>query len=211
MFTGLIENVGTIASLEKRGHGAVVAVATALPLDEIALGDSIAISGACLTVTSKGAGRFTSDVSPETLARTTLGRKRPGDRVNLERALALNGRLGGHLVYGHVDGTGILKESKASGDGRVFHIRADANIMKYLVIKGSVAIDGVSLTVSAIRTDGFEVALIPLTLEWTTFGNLVPGDQVNIETDIIGKYVHKFMGREDAGISIDFLKEHGFA
>ncbi len=211
MFTGLIENVGTIASVDRRGNGALVCVASALPLEEIALGESIAVSGACLTVTSKGAGRFTADVSAETLARTTIGKKKPGDRVNLERAVALNGRLGGHLVYGHVDGTGTLAESKPSGDGRVFHIRADPNIMKYLVFKGSVAIDGVSLTVSSLRSDGFEVALIPLTLEWTTFGNLFTGHQVNIETDIIGKYIHKFMGREDSTVSINFLKDHGFA
>ncbi len=211
MFTGLIETVGTVASVDKHGSGAVICVKTALPLDEISLGESISVSGACLTVTSKATDRITADVSAETLMRTTIGGKKAGDRVNLERALPLNARLGGHLVYGHVDGTGSIRESKAAAGSRVFHIRADANIMKYLVIKGSVAVDGVSLTVSAVRPDGFEVALIPLTLEWTTFGTLKPGDPVNIETDIIGKYVHKFMGREDSGVSLDFLKEHGFA
>ncbi|HEY3490872.1 MAG TPA: riboflavin synthase [Candidatus Deferrimicrobiaceae bacterium] len=211
MFTGLIENVGTVLTLEKHGAGALICVSTALPMSEIAEGDSIAVSGACLTVTSKGAGRFTADVSAETLDRTTLSKKKPGERVNLERAMPVGGRLGGHFVYGHVDGTGTVRESRSVGDGRVFHIRADANIMKYLVFKGSVAVDGVSLTISAVLPGAFEVALIPLTLEWTTFGILSPGDPVNIETDIIGKYVHKLMGRDEGGVSIDFLKEHGFA
>lgn len=211
MFTGLIEDVGAIVSSERRGTNAIVTVKTSIPLGEVGIGDSIAVSGACLTVVSKGDGRFSADVSAETLARTTIGGKRPGDRVNLERAMLLGARVGGHLVYGHVDGTGEIRETKAAGESRVFHIRADANIMKYLVIKGSVALDGVSLTVSRIHPDGFEVALIPLTLEWTTFGASRPGDAVNIETDIIGKYVHKFMGREDSGVSLDFLREHGFA
>ncbi|HEY5997012.1 MAG TPA: riboflavin synthase [Candidatus Deferrimicrobiaceae bacterium] len=211
MFTGLIEDVGSVVSVEKKGAGARICVSTALPLAEISEGDSIAVSGACLTVASKGAGRFVADVSAETLARTTVGNRRPGDRVNLERAMSLNGRLDGHLVYGHVDGTGAIRESRVAGEGRVFHIRADADIMNFLVYKGSVAVDGVSLTVSAVRAGGFEVALIPLTLERTTFGILKAGEPVNIETDIIGKYVHKFTGRGDRGVSIDFLKENGFA
>ena len=211
MFTGLIEDVGAIASIERTGNGARISVTSRLPLEEVSAGDSIAVSGACLTVTSMSGGRFAADVSAETLARTTLGGKRPGDRVNLERAMTLNGRLGGHLVYGHVDGTGTVREVKTAGEGRLFHIRADANIMKYLVFKGSVAVDGVSLTASAVRPDGFEVALIPLTLEWTTFGALRPGDPVNIETDIIGKYVEKLMGRGGPGVSLDLLRENGFA
>lgn len=211
MFTGLVEDMGTILSSERKGPGGVIAVATRIPLGEVSIGDSIMVSGACLTVTTKGEGRFTADVSAETLDRTTLGRKRPGERVNLERAMTLNARLGGHLVYGHVDGTGEIRDSRPAGEGRVFHIRADGNIMKYLVFKGSVAVDGVSLTVSRLLADGFEVALIPLTLEWTTFGAARPGTAVNIETDIIGKYVHKLMGREDSGVTVDFLREHGFA
>lgn len=211
MFTGLIEDVGAFVSIEKRGASARLCVSTTLPLDEVSEGDSIAVSGACLTVVSKGSGRFVADVSAETLARTTLGGKRPGDRLNLERAMRLDGRLDGHLVYGHVDGTGAVRESRAAGEGRVFHIRADADIMAFLVYKGSVAVEGVSLTVSAVRGDGFEVALIPQTLGRTTFGILKPGDPVNIETDIIGKYVRKFTGRSSGGVSIDLLKENGFA
>jgi riboflavin synthase len=211
LFTGLIEDVGKVVSVERTGAGARIAVETRIPLGEVAVGDSVAVSGACLTVLSKSGGRFLADVSAETLARTTLGGKRPGDPVNLERALSLQARLGGHLVYGHVDGTGAVRETRQSGDGRVFHIRTDPNIMKYLVFKGSVAVDGVSLTASAVRPDGFEVALIPLTLEWTTFGTLRPGDPVNIETDIIGKYVEKLAGRGGPGVSLDFLRDRGFA
>jgi riboflavin synthase len=211
MFTGLIEDVGSVVSVAKRGPSALIEIATRMPVEEFAQGESIAVSGVCLTVTSFGGGRFTADVSAESLSRTTIGGKRPGDRVNLERAMKLDARVGGHLVYGHVDGTGIVRESRVSGEGRVFHIRADANIMDQLVFKGSVAVDGVSLTVSALHGDGFEVALIPLTLEWTTFGSLRPGDPVNIETDIIGKYVRKFTGRGQGGVSLDFLKNHGFA
>jgi len=211
MFTGIVEEVGTVVSFAPEGTGAVLEVSTGLPLEEIRAGDSISVSGACLTVTGKGPGRFLADVSPETLNRTTFRSLAVGRRVNLERAMVVSGRLDGHLVYGHVDGTGTVREMRPAGDSRVFHIRTDSSIMKYVVFKGAVAVDGVSLTVSAVHPDGFEVTLIPFTLNRTTFGGARPGDRVNVETDIVGKYVLRFLERKDSGISKDFLKKHGFA
>jgi riboflavin synthase len=211
MFTGIVEEVGTVVSFVPKGTGALLGVSTKLPLEEVRKGDSISVSGACLTVTGKEAGRFLSDVSAETLDRTTFRSLAAGSRVNLERAMAVSGRLDGHLVYGHVDGTGTVREIRHAGDSRVFHIQTDLSIMKYVVFKGAVAVDGVSLTVSAVHPGGFEVAVIPFTLERTTFGGARPGDRVNVETDIVGKYVLRFLERKDSGISTDFLKKHGFA
>ena len=211
MFSGIVEDVGTVVAMNPAGGGALLRVATAIPLSEVRTGDSIAVSGACLTVTRKEEREFTCDVSAETLSRTTFHRLRPGSRVNLERSLTLSGRLDGHLVYGHVDGTGTVREIRSTGESRVFHIQADPSIMKFVVYKGAVAVEGVSLTVSSVRTDGFDVALIPLTLGRTTFGILRPGDPVNVETDIIGKYVLRFLERQGDGVSLDFLKKHGYA
>ncbi len=211
MFTGIVEEIGSVASIARRGAGAVLEVSTGLPMDEIRTGDSLSVSGACLTVTGKGPRRFSADVSAETLSRTTMRTLRAGSRVNLERAMAVSGRRGGNLVYGHVDGTGTVREIRPVGDSRVFHIDTDPSIMKYLVFKGSVAVDGVSLTVSEVRPGGFEVAIIPLTMDRTTFGGMRPGDMVNVETDIIGKYVLRFLEGKGSGISEDFLKKHGFA
>ncbi len=212
MFTGIVEDIGTVESLSPMRAGTALTVATHLPLSSIAVGDSIAVSGVCLTVTAKGAGAFTADVSKETLSRTTLEGFRSGGRVNLERSLSLSGRLGGHIVYGHVDGTGGIREIRPLGEARIFHIRTDPSIMKFVVYKGAMAVDGVSLTVSAVRHDGFELALIPITLERTTLGAMRPGDRVNLEADIVGKYVFKRMewGGE-GGVTLDFLKKHGFS
>jgi riboflavin synthase len=211
MFSGLVEDIGTVVSLVPKAAGAAMTVSTGIPLDGVRTGDSLSVSGVCLSVAQKAAGRFSVDVSGETLARTTLKNKKPGARVNLERALSLSGRLEGHFVYGHVDGTGTVREARPAGEGRVFHIRTDPSIMKFIVFKGAVAVDGVSLTVSAIHPEGFEVALIPLTLGRTTLGMLRPGDDVNLETDIIGKYVLRFLESRGSSLSVDFLKEHGFA
>ncbi len=211
MFSGIVEDVGTVESRISRGKGVRLGVATALPLGEIRIGDSLSVSGVCLSVTAKEKGRVFADLSPETISRTTFRSLETGTRVNLERSLSLSGRLDGHLVYGHVDGTGTVREVRHDGDSRVFHIRTDASIMKYIVFKGSVAVDGVSLTVSSVHAQGFEVSLIPLTLGRTTFGQMRPGHEVNVETDIVGKYVRKFLEDKDSGISLDFLKKHGFA
>ena len=211
MFSGIVEEKGTVASIARKGAGAVLGVSTALPLDAVRPGESISVSGACLTVTEKGARRFAADISAETLARTAVRTYRAGTPVNLERALSAGGRLDGHLVYGHVDGTGTVGEIRPAGESRVFHIRTDPSIMRYVVFKGAVAVDGVSLTVSAVHADGFEVALIPLTLERTTFGGMRPGATVNVETDIVGKYVLRHLESRDGGVSPDLLKKHGFA
>ena len=210
MFTGIVEEVGTVVSLSSLRAGSSVTVAAGLPTGEIALGESIAVSGVCLTVTGKTEGKFTADVSRETLSKTTLSAARPGTRVNLERALTLSGRLGGHIVYGHVDGTGTIREIRSQGEARVFHIQADPSIMKFVVYKGAVAVDGVSLTVSAVRPDGFEMTLIPLTLERTTFGASRPGERVNLEADIVGKYVLRHL-EGGGGVTRDFLKQHGYS
>ena len=211
MFSGIVEDLGTVVSLTRRAGGALLRVATVLPLSEVRIGDSVAVSGACITVTGKEGKEFTADLSAETLSRTTFGTYRTGSRVNLERSLSLSARLDGHLVYGHVDGTGTVREIRPEGDSRVFHIQADPSIMKFVVYKGAVAVDGVSLTVSSVRTDGFEVALIPLTLGRTTWGGMRPGDPVNVETDIVGKYVLRFLEGRGDGLSRDFLKKHGLA
>ena len=211
MFSGIVEDVGTVVSRTPAGGGILLRVATAIPLAEVRTGDSLSVSGACLTVTGKEEREFTCDVSAETLSRTNFHRLRPGSPVNLERSLSLSGRLDGHLVYGHVDGTGTVREIRPAGESRVFHIQADPSIMKFVVYKGAVAVEGVSLTVSSVRTDGFEVTLIPLTLGRTTLRHMRPGDPVNVETDIIGKYVLRFLERREDGVSLDFLKKHGYA
>ena len=211
MFTGIVEEVGSVVSIAARGTGALLEVSTGLPSAEIRAGDSLSVSGACLTVTEMRAGRFFADVSAETMSRTTLRSMKSGARVNLERAMSAAGRLDGHLVYGHVDGTGTVREIRTAGDSRVFHISTDLSIMRYVVFKGAVAVDGVSLTISAVHPGGFEVTLVPFTLDRTTFGGIRPGDRVNVETDIVGKYVLRFLELKDPGISKDFLKKHGFA
>lgn len=211
MFSGIVEDVGIVVSRVSRGTGVQLGIATGLPLAEIRIGDSLSVSGVCLTVTSKGKGRVFADLSPETLSRTTLRALQAGARVNLERSLSLSGRLDGHLVYGHVDGTGTVREVREDGESRLFHIRTDPSIMKSIVYKGAVAVDGVSLTVSSVHAEGFEVALIPHTLGRTTFGEMRAGDAVNVETDIIGKYVLKYLEGRGSGISLEFLKKHGFA
>ena len=211
MFTGIVEDVGTLVSIVSRGTGVVLRVSTALPLGEIRVGDSLSVSGVCLSVTGKEKETFSADISAETLSRTTFRKRTAGERVNLERSLSLSGRLDGHLVYGHVDGTGTIREVRNAGESRVFHIRTDPSIMKYIVYKGAVAVDGVSLTVSSVHPEGFEVTLIPLSLGRTTFGGMRPGEAVNVETDIIGKYVRKVIEDRGSGISLDFLKKHGYA
>lgn len=211
MFSGIVEDVGTIERVSPEGGGIRLRVTTSIPLSEVREGDSIAVSGVCLSVTGIEGKEFSCDVSPETLSKTTFRTLRAGSRVNLERALTLSGRLDGHLVYGHVDGIGTLRSIRPAGESRVFHIGADPSILTFVVYKGAVTVEGVSLTVSAVRNDGFDVALIPLTLGRTTLRDLRPGDPVNVETDIIGKYVLRFLEGRGDGVSLDFLKKHGFA
>jgi riboflavin synthase len=189
-----------------------LSISCGLPTDEIKPGDSIAVDGACLTVTSIQPQGFSVDVSSETLQRTTLGRKRAGDRVNLERALRLGDRLGGHLVSGHIDGLGVLGTREKSGEFIRLVFGAPEQLLKYIIEKGSVAIDGISLTVNSVTGRDFSVMIIPHTLEKTTLAGKGPGDQVNVENDLIGKYVEKLLGKRDAdtGITLDFLAKHNF-
>jgi len=214
MFTGLIEDLGSLESLQRSSQLCSLTVATGLPTDQFQRGESIAVNGVCLTVTRFGDGRFTADVSPETLGATTLGRLRQGSRVNLERALRLSDRLGGHLVTGHVDSVARLAElSRDSNAWRLSFKLDDPATARLLVAKGSVAVDGISLTVNQVDADIFRVAIIPHTFEATTLHICRVGDPVNIETDLIGKYVARLVAGEETrntGVSMDILAKHGF-
>ena len=209
MFTGIIQDTGTVRKFTRRGGDALIEVATLLPLDDVKIGDSIAVSGACLTVTALGAQGFTFDVSAETLSRTTLGGLRAGDRVNLEKALRMSDFLGGHLVLGHVDCVGRIVERTARADSIVCGFTLERGLSKYVVARGSVTVDGISLTVNSCEGDRFYVNIIPHTAEKTTLAGKKAGDPVNIETDILGKYVEKLL-RPGRGVDMDVLREHGF-
>ena len=195
MFTGLIEDLGKIVSLRLLERAAVLTVQTRLSLRAMEPGASIAVNGTCLTVVRKGRSEFTVDISPETLKRTSLMTLRAGSLVNLERPLRLNDRLGGHLVTGHVDGVATLASIEEKGDFTFFKFRLPRRLGAFLVSKGSVAVDGISLTVNECAARQFSVAIIPFTLRHTNLRARRVGDKVNIETDLIGKYVHNLMKR----------------
>lgn len=214
MFTGLIEEVGKVAAIDRIGAGARLQVATGLPLDEIRMGDSVAVNGVCLTVVQRGAGRLAFDVSPETMERTTFKGLRPGSFVNLERALRVGDRLGGHLVSGHVDCLAVVRERREVSGNYLFSFHLPARSARYLIEKGSVAIDGISLTVNLVSDEGFSVNIIPHTAECTTLRFRKAGDEVNIETDLIGKYVERLLtgqkNVEKEGVSLELLAKSGF-
>jgi riboflavin synthase len=193
MFTGLVEDVGTIRGLRLQNDSAVLTVKTKLPVRAMARGASIAVNGACLTVVEKRRDSFIVDVSPETLSRTNLETLSVGGRVNLERPMRLADRLGGHLVTGHVDGVGVIAAIEKQGEFTIVNFEVPADLGALLVPKGSVAVDGISLTVNSCRKRGFSVALIPFTLSHTNLRGRQVGDKVNIETDLIGKYVKSFL------------------
>jgi riboflavin synthase len=193
MFTGLIEDVGTIGGLRLQQKSAVLTVKTKLPVRSMARGASVAVNGACLTVVKKGLRSFTVDVSPETLQRTSLETLTVGSMVNLERPMRLADRLGGHLVTGHVDGVGAVAAIERQGEFTIITFEVPAPLGALLVPKGSVAVDGISLTVNVCRKQRFSVAIIPFTLRHTNLRARRVGDKVNIETDLIGKYVQSFM------------------
>ena len=178
-------------------------------LEDVHVGDSIATNGVCLTVTAVRGGCFTADVMNETLRRSSLGSLTPGSRVNLERAMAANGRFGGHIVSGHIDGTGTVVSVRRDDIAVWYTIRTTPQLMRYIVEKGSIAIDGISLTVAAVETDRFSVSIIPHTVQETTLGEKRPGATVNLENDIIGKYVEKLM-QKDGGMTPEFLAQNGF-
>ena len=193
MFTGLIEDVGRVASSVLNKHSAVLTVETGLALREIPLGASIAVNGACLTVVQKGKRSVAFDVSPETMERTSLATIEPGTLLNLERSMRLKDRLGGHLVTGHIDGVGIVQSVQTRGDFTFFSLRIAQSLGSLLVSKGSVAIDGISLTVNRCNAREFSVAIIPFTFQHTNLRARRVGDKVNVETDLIGKYVRHFV------------------
>jgi riboflavin synthase len=193
LFTGIIETTGRLERKAPSGAGARLVIATPRPLPRLALGESVAVDGACLTVVDRRGAKFTLDVSPETLRRTTLGSLAPGARLNIERALRVGDRLGGHVVQGHVDGVGELEAIRPDGDWLAYRFRAPRTLSPYLVEKGAIAIDGVSLTIFACRGPAFTVALIPHTLSATTLGNLKPGTRVNLEADVFLKHIESIL------------------
>ncbi|HVO31227.1 MAG TPA: riboflavin synthase [bacterium] len=194
MFTGIIEDVGHVKSFEKNGTAARMSVITKLArASGIGLGDSVAVNGCCLTAIRVDENGFDADLSAETLSRTTLGLLASGSRVNLERSLPAGGRMGGHVVQGHVDGVGEVASVRADGETRVVTFRAPKETLPFFAEKGSVAVDGVSLTVNGVNADGFHVTLVPFTLEHTTFSALKEGTRVNLETDVMAKYVVQAM------------------
>lgn len=212
MFTGLIETIGQVATCVKRGAAAVLTVTSNLPAVEIAIGDSVAVNGACLTVTAKREAAIIFDVSPESLTSTTIGNLRNGQSVNLERALRLGDRMGGHIVTGHIDCIGRLVRMHESSGNHVLEFSLPSEHCRYLAAKGSVTIDGISLTVNAVFREGFSVNIIPHTYSITTLGQVKVGDQVNIETDIIAKYVERLTspGKSAGSLSMKILAENGF-
>ncbi len=212
MFTGIVQDVGTLAGTAPAGSGRRLRITTRLDTASFELGESVAVDGVCLTVTEVGPGTFGADASPETLRRSTLGDLRPGSPVNLERALRPVDRLGGHFVLGHVDATGRLEWVRPQGEFRLLRFRAPEPVTRYLVEKGSVAVDGVSLTVYECGPEGFSVTVIPHTWERTALRFLRPGDRVNLEADILAKYVEGLLGRPggDGGVTRDLLARSGF-
>lgn len=211
MFTGLVEEVGTVKKLE-RGAVNRLTIASSRVINEVELGDSVAVNGVCLTVTSIGDGMLTFDAVRETLNRGNLGELKPGDAANLEASLRAGEMLGGHFVLGHVDGVGHIESISSIGESRVISFKAPDNVMKYVVEKGSIAIDGISLTVASCSSSGFSIAVIPHTLDATTLKDKRPGDSVNLEADIIGKYVEKFLANRGSGggVTEDTLRNSGF-
>jgi riboflavin synthase len=213
MFTGIVEDTAKVSRIEHRGQEKSLILELPPHLTEVQLGDSININGVCLTVFQKNEQRIELDLSSETLQKTALRELREGDQVNLERALRLTDRLGGHIVTGHVDGIGEIVEKREEGDFLQLRIRVPESVSRYVVQKGSIAIDGISLTVNEFQEGEIRMTLIPYTIEKTTLRQKRIGDRVNIEGDILGKYVEKFLDRGDRKlrqVDLSFLKQHGF-
>ena len=218
MFTGLVEELGKIKSITKGTKSARLTIGGQVVLQDVKLGDSIAVNGTCLTVVEYTQRSFTADVMPETVKSTVLAELKPGDAVNLERTLRLGDRLGGHIVSGHVDGVGVIRSKERSDNAIVVTIEAPPQVMRYIIAKGSIAIDGTSLTIVDYGTDWFSVSLIPHTASLTTVGLKETGSKVNLEADVLGKYVAKLLGLQNgdekkqasSGLTMEFLQQHGF-
>ena len=210
MFTGLVEDVGTVVALAPRGQGRELRIRTAIPLSEVAIGDSIAVNGACLTVEALTTDRFTVLAGRETLARTTVGDAQVGDTLHLERAVRVGDRLGGHLVQGHVDGLCRVLRTESAEESLILWLAAPEEHARYIASKGSVTLDGVSLTVNEIEGTRFRVNLVPHTVAVTTLGRIRPGAAVNLEVDVVAKYVARLLGLSEPGLSLETLKANGF-
>ena len=214
MFTGIIEEIGTVRRIERGAKGARLTIGAKTVLEGTKTGDSIATNGVCLTVTSMTADSFSADVMAESLRRSGLGALQSGAPVNLERAMPADGRFGGHIVSGHIDGTGTVASLRREDNAVWVTVHAAPSLLRYIVEKGSIAIDGVSLTVAAVDTTGFSVSIIPHTGAQTILLGKRPGDTVNLECDVIGKYVEKLLGphqeKPGSGITMDFLAQNGF-
>ncbi len=212
MFTGIIEEIGAVKALRRQGESARLSVYAKVSLEGTAIGDSICVNGVCLTVVDMNNSEFSADVANETLSVTNLGELKAGQKVNLERALRLSARIGGHLVTGHVDAVGRIRDRRQEGNSWRVIIDAPESALRYIIKKGSVAVDGISLTVADVDRTGFSIAMIPHTAGVTTLGGKPTGDSVNLETDIIGKYVERLMpGRFEEGLNLSLLKKTGFA
>jgi riboflavin synthase len=218
MFTGIVEEIGAVEGIQKTGESFVLTIDAKKIMDGVQLGDSIAVNGVCLTVTGFSNNRFTVDVMPETVKATSLKMAKKGSKVNLERAMAAGGRFGGHLVSGHVDGTGIIKNKKHIDNAVYYEIEAPNEVLRFIIFKGSIAVDGTSLTVFGVTENSFTISLIPHTLSETVLGSKGEGDIVNLECDMIGKYVAHFLTgntnqtetRKKSSITAQFLEENGF-
>jgi len=215
MFTGIIEETGKIQGIQRSAKSTVLTIQGDIIFHDLKLGDSVSVNGVCLTASSLSTNSFTADVMNETLKRSSLGSLKAGSRVNLERAMPANGRFGGHIVSGHIDGTGVVTNIKNDGNAAWYTIRASDKIMRYIIEKGSIAIDGVSLTVAKVSNEDFSVSVIPHTANNTVLSEKRTGDVVNLENDVIGKYVEKLMDcgpaqSSGSNITKDFLFKFGY-
>lgn len=215
MFTGIIEEIGTVKTVQRSGNNSFIRIQAQKVLEDVNIGDSIAVNGVCLTVTFFDSTVFQADVMNETLNRSSLGELTTGSPVNLERAMSANGRFGGHIVSGHIDGTGVISDIRNDGIAVWYTVSADTSLLRYVVEKGSIAIDGISLTVAKVTENNFSVSVIPHTAEVTILSTKKKGSIVNLETDIIGKYVEKLFHQDNStekksGITLDFLAKNGF-
>ena len=217
MFTGIVEELGEIVSIDRQGISGSIRIRAKKVLEGTKIGDSIAVNGICLTVVSMQDGMFTADVMAETIRRSSLSQAKPGDAVNLERAMAADGRFGGHIVSGHIDGTGSIRSYRREENAVWVTIETKPEILRLIVEKGSICIDGISLTVVGVTEDAFAVSIIPHTGEETTLLTHQPGALVNLENDVVGKYVERLMNfaseesqPKSSGITMEFLEEYGF-
>ncbi|MCM1160267.1 MAG: riboflavin synthase [Roseburia sp.] len=224
MFTGIIEEVGNILKIDKGSKSSILHIGGKLIFDDLKIGDSVAVNGVCLTVTTLSSNSFTADVMSETLSRSSLGMLTRNSPVNLERAMAANGRFGGHIVSGHIDGTGTIESIKKDDNAVWYSIKASEKLLRYIVEKGSIAIDGISLTVAKVTKSTFSVSIIPHTIKATILGTKGIGDTVNLENDMVGKYIERFLTvppiepegipqeptRNSQGITKEFLAKYGY-